>query len=141
MNPPASSSTNRLDDQPWKITTTYARKTSRRRRQFLTNSTRNSKGLQTKLVPPDLELYGPQKRRDQKLPQQYGYIPCPYQLQSHPPLPVESIFTIRESISQIIVFFPLFYFWFWRIKPFFLTSPFFEYMSTRYYFLLSYLFI
>ena len=39
---------------------------------------------------------------------------------------------LRESTSPIILFFPLFYFWFRKRRFLFLSSPFFEYMSTRY---------
>ena len=39
---------------------------------------------------------------------------------------------VRDSTSLIIFFFPLFYFWFWKRKSFFLPSTFSEYTGTRY---------
>ena len=41
-------------------------------------------------------------------------------------------YAVRDYISRSIFFFPIFYFWFWKIKSFFLTSPFYDYTSTMY---------
>ena len=60
-------------------------KTSRRWRKLSKNATRNFQGLQTNLTNLDIEE--PQKRRYLKPPRQDGYITCPHQLQSPPPLP------------------------------------------------------
>ena len=99
MNPPASSSTRSLDAQPWQSMATYTGRTSQHRQQFSTNSTIKFQGRQTNLYPSDLELDDPQKRLDHRPLHQDGYIPCPYQPQSHLP-PYQLIPVCRQILTK-----------------------------------------